>query len=506
MGQQLVTNRKKTTGQKLILNTSSSLVFEAVTIICGLILPRLIIGVYGSEVNGLVNSIAQFLHVVSFLDLGVGAVVQSALYKPLATHDENAVSQIVVSAKGFFNKIAVLLLAYVAVLIVTYPFITKQEFGWAYSAALVAAMSISYFAQYYFGVVDRLLLTANQEGYVQYTAQIVTLVLNTLACVVAIKLGASIQLVKLITSLIFLLRPIYLRWYVNRHYRINRKIELNGEPIRQKWNGVMQHLSYVVLTSTDNIVLTLFSTLTNVSIYSVYHMVIYGIKQLFISMTNGIKAIIGELWAKNELEKLTSIFATTEWAIHSAVVIVFCCTWKLILPFVALYTSHVTDAEYIQPLFATVIILAHAIHCMRIPYNMLILATGAYKEAQNMHIITALINVVVSVAVVNMYGLVGVAVGTLVAMIYQTCWMILFDSKNNIRWPLRRVGKQLIFDLFAIALIVFATAWIRTDVSDYFDWIILGFETAIISTAVVTVLSFLFYRKQLSELKMILKK
>lgn len=70
--------------KKLILNSVTSLLTQLMTIICGLIIPRLIISAYGSQVNGLVSSITQFLSVISLLDLGVGAVVQTALYRPLA--------------------------------------------------------------------------------------------------------------------------------------------------------------------------------------------------------------------------------------------------------------------------------------------------------------------------------------------------------------------------------------------------------------------------------------
>lgn len=72
-----------------------------------------------------------------------------------------------------------------------------------YTALLIAAICISSFAQYYFGIVNSLLLNADQRGYIQYVAQIITLILNTFACYIIIKLGASIQIVKLTTSLIF---------------------------------------------------------------------------------------------------------------------------------------------------------------------------------------------------------------------------------------------------------------------------------------------------------------
>ena len=54
-----------------------------------IILPRLILVAFGSDVNGLVNSIDPFLRIISLLDLGVGAVVQSSLYKPIAENDEH---------------------------------------------------------------------------------------------------------------------------------------------------------------------------------------------------------------------------------------------------------------------------------------------------------------------------------------------------------------------------------------------------------------------------------
>lgn len=497
---------RKTTRQKFLLNTSSSFLCEIVTIICGLILPRLIIVTYGSEVNGLVNSIAQFLHIVSFLDLGVGSVVQYALYKPLAEKDDHEISRIVASAQRFFRWIATALLIYVIVLFALYPFIAHQNFGWLYSALLVLSMSISYFAQYYFGAVDRLFLLANQEGYIQYFAQITMLILNTIACIIIIKLGASIQIVKLVTSLIFCLRPLLIRTYINKHYHIDRKIKVIGEPIKQKWNGVAQHISYVVLTSTDNIVLTVFSTLSNVSIYSVYHLVIAGIKQLFVSITSGIRAVIGELWAKKDIEKLKEVFGMAEFAIHAATVFVFVCAWKLMLPFVSVYTAKVTDAQYIQPLFAAILVAAHAVHCLRIPYNMLILATGAYKESQGMHIITAAINLITSIIMVVFWGLVGVAIGTLLAMLYQTTWMVIYDSKNNIHWPIKTVLKQIGFDVVCSACIIAVTWFIQINVSNFLEWILYAALIAVIAGTIVVIMSLFFYKKQFIAVLHLVKK
>ena len=229
--------------KKLILNTTTSLLLQIITVICGFIIPRLVLQEYGSDVNGLVNSITQFLAVIGFLELGVGAVVQSSLYKPLAESNTRKVSEIIVSAQSFFRKLAYILFVYVIILIIFYPFLAAKNFSWFYTAMLIGAMSISSFAQYYFGIVDRLLLNADQRGYIQYTSQIITLILNTVACISLIKNGASIQLMKLVTSLLFLARPLAIRLYINKRYNIDRHVKLTIEPIEQKWNGIAQQIA-----------------------------------------------------------------------------------------------------------------------------------------------------------------------------------------------------------------------------------------------------------------------
>ena len=486
--------------KRLAQNTIASLIFQVTSIICGFVLPQLILRNFGSDVNGLVNSISQFLSVITFLELGLGAVVQSALYKPLAERDYTAISKIVVSAGKFFKRLAYILLVYVIFLMLFYPQVVRQDFGWFYTAALIGAISISSFAQYYFGIVDRLLLTADQRGYIQYNAQTITLILNTVACAVLISLHGTIHMVKLATSMIYLLRPVALRIYVNKHYSLNRKISYVWEPIRQKWNGVAQHISAVILDSTDLIVLTLFATLADVSIYSVYHTVVYGVKQLFISMTNGIQALIGELWAKQELEELQNVFGWVEWSIHTGAIFVFGCTAMLVLPFIQIYTLNVHDANYIQPLFAVLITMAHASHCLRLPYSMAILAGGHYRQTQSSYIIAAGLNIVISIALVNMWGLIGVALGTLISMAYQTVWMAVYNSKHLIKWPLKKFGKQILVDGITILIGSIGTKWFILSSTTYFSWVILAFKTALVWIIIILMVNVVFYREKMKIL------
>lgn len=494
--------------RKLLLakNTAASLIAQITTLICGFILPRLFLQHYGSEVNGLVNSISQFLSVIAFLELGVGAVVQSSLYKPLAEKDNQQISKVMVSANKFFQRLACILLVYVISLMIIYPFIANQNFGFIYTATLIAAISISSFAQYYFGIVNSLLLNADQRGYIQYNAQTVTIILNTIVCAIMISMDGTIQIVKLVTSLIYLARPIILQIYVNNHYTINWKIKYTQEPIKQKWNGVAQHVASVVLDGTDTIVLTVFSTLSNVSIYSVYFLVVKGVKTLFLSVTNGIQALIGELCAKQELDQLKSFFGWIEWLIHTGTTYVFSCTAALIVPFIQVYTLGIRDANYIQPTFAILLTLANAMHCLRLPYNIMVLAAGHYKQTQRNYIVAAILNIAVSVLTVKIWGLIGVTIGTLVAMTYQTIWLAIYDSRHFIYWPLKKVIRQFLVDIISSFLIIsFGSHIVLKDIT-YFNWFFMAIKVAIVALFVAFCLNSLFYRSKMHRLMLKFRK
>lgn len=492
--------------RKLILNTTMSLLLQITTVICGFILPRLILEYYGSEVNGLIQSIAQFLYIVTFLEMGVGQVIQSSLYKPLSTGDLSIISKILKSGSKYFRTIASILVVYIFALAAGSSYVFGGTNNWTYTATLTLVIGLNSFAQYYFGLGDKILLNADQRGYIQYTIQIISNVLNIFLVSFLIRSGFSIQIVKLVTAVIFLMSPIAIRLYVNKHYKIDRRISYAEEPIKQKWNGVAQHVATVALEGTDIIVLTLFSTLSNVSIYSVYYMIVSGIKQLYTAATNGIQSMVGTLWAQNDKRSFESVFQCIETVLHFVVVYLFTCVVILIVPFIKVYTFGIEDCDYIYPAFALILTIAYAIRCLRTPYNIVILAGGHYKQTQTCHIVSALLNIVISVIAVSFFGLIGIAIGTLIAYVYQTIWMMHYISKNLLCWPIRKVLKQLIVDLALALSIYFSSTWIELGAISYLSWISMAIFVAVIGLVITVVLSLMFYFPVCRNLLRMIKK
>ena len=482
--------------KRLAWNTLSGLILQGTTLICGFILPRAILNRFGSEVNGLSNSIAQFLQMIAFLELGVGSVIQSALYKPLAERNEDRISEVIASGSKFYRKLGGMLVAYVAGLIIFFPLFVDRKYGFVYDATLILAMSISHFTRYYFGLVDSLLLKADQKAYIINAINTVTLIMNTACCYCLLQLGGSIQMVKFTTAGIFLMRPLLVRCYIRRNYRIDRKRKYEKDPITQKWNGIAQHVAAIVLDGTDVVVLSVFSDMYAVSVYSVYLIVVSGIKSLILSCYHGISPLFGELWAKGKKAELNRYFEFAEWFIHTVVLFAWCCTYKLIVPFVLVYTKNLTDVNYNVPVFAALICIAYALYCLRLPFNSMILAAGHYKNTQSIYIVGAVMNLVLSILAVRRWGLIGVAVGTIAAMLYQVIHMGYYVLKHLKVHSVKRTAKQYLFDIAAIILIMFATSFISATEASWIGWIILAVKHASVIAVCIAVMNFLFYRKE----------
>lgn len=491
--------------RKLHLTSGFALFLQVFTIVYGFILPRLFLEYFGSAVNGLVSSITQFLTFIALAECGVGAVVQSALYKPLAQKNTTELSRIIVAAEHFFRNIAKLLVVYTGVLVVVFPIIINGQFDFIYTASLIFIIAISSFAQYYFGITYRLLLNSNQFGFVPIIVQIIALSLNLVACICLMKWGASIHIVKLTSSIVFLLQPLTISFIARRWHKIDRNVALDKSAIPQKWNGLAQHISAVVLQSSGIVVLTIFSSLENVSVYAIYNLAVHGVRNLTMSLTNGMQAFLGNLFAKGDLRAFRDNFESFEWKLHFVVTIVFSVTAILIVPFVRVYTHGITDANYIVPTFGVLFTAAWGMYCIRLPYNIVVLAVGHYKQTQWSAIIEAVLNLVTAIVLVLKFGLVGVAFGTLVAMIYRTCYLAWYISRNVISRSLWPFVKHLCVDAIAVAAFLGLTTNVlgpitEISASSYLDWMIVAVKVLILGITTVGLINAIFYGRRITSL------
>jgi len=486
--------------RKVFFNVLSALLVQIVTVVCGFVVPRLQIGYFGSEVHGMVSSITQFLGYIELVEAGVGGVTRAALYGPLANRDNAKISGILKATERFFRTIAFSFCGY-TLLVATGFSLSESSFSFPFMFSLVLIIAANTFIQYFFGITNAILLNADQKAYIHSTLRIMTNVLHLAVVYLLIHMGCPLHAVKFFSALVFMIVPFYLYVYVKRKYHIDHRCPPDHEAIKQRWNGLGQHIAFFLHTHTDVVVLTLFTNFVEVSVYSVHYLVASGIERIALIFSNGFEAAFGEMLARNETDALHKSFRIYELISSSVVVILFTTAGLLINPFIQLYTKGITDANYHRELFAYILLLSEAVYCIRQPFHAVIVAAGHFKQTQNFAFLEAATNIVLSVLLVMRYGIVGVAAGTLAAMALRTVLCAIY-LKGEILY--RNVSffavRQIISAANAAAIIVVVKMIFPSFTMDsYLSFCGYGVMFIGIATYITFLFTFVFYRRDMKD-------
>jgi len=494
--------------KRAVYNTLVSLLLQIVVTVTGLILPPLIIGTFGSETNGLINSISQFLKYIALLEGGVGPVIKAALYKPLAEKNDYQLKSVLNTAEAFFKKLSAFFAVYVIFLIVIFPLLNETSFDWIFIAALILVSATNTFAQYFFGITYFILLQANQKLYIANCIQIITIIINTLLTIILIYLGSNILTITLVSSLVFIARPILLSWYVKKHYRI-KEIHTEEEiELKQKWDALAQHLANIVRTSSGVLVLTVFTSLKEVSVFAVYNMVAMAVRNIVLTFSAGMGAVFGSMIAKGETRLLDRSFKIYEFVTNTVSIIFFTTAGMLIIPFMQIYTRYFDDADYIRPMFAYFLIISFAVYCTRTLYSSIVTAAGKFKATNKGAFIEAAIGLGLSIILVNIFGMTGVAFALVVAIIYRKTDLAFFASRNILKRSFALYLKRMVISIFNVVLIVIVVNFILPTINpdNFFIWAIYGVAIFMLSSVITVLIGFVFYKVELKEMVLKLKR
>lgn len=486
------------------LNILFAIILQLVTFVRGLILPRIIIPAYGSDINGLVSSITQFLTYISLLEAGVGTIFRSSLYKPLADGDIDKVSGVINEQKRFYRKIGLVFVFYVIALCFIYPLIAKTKISTEYIVSFILILSISTFAEYFISLPYVSLLSADQKVRISYIVSIVYTIVNILVALFWVWLKADIRLIYLSMCVIGLLRPLFYWLYVKKHYNLSKTAAPDASALKQRWNGMVHHVSYYVHTNTDSAILTIFVGTAMVSVYNVYGAIIFGMERLITSVSAGTAAGIGNVLVSGDKKTIDRTVDLFEFVQSAATTVLFTITALMIMPFIKLYTANMTDVNYIHPEFGYVLVCAEAIYCFRCIYSTISTNANKFKETQLGAILECVVNLILSLILTLAcgMGLLGIAIGTLAGMFVRYLAEVLFLSKNVINRSVLKAFKSLLVNacIAAVSILICHFALNYDTINSLSNWIIFAIISSFVVIAVAIPVYLIFKNSEMKTI------
>ncbi len=477
--------------KQALKNVIFSLLLQVVTAVSGLLLPRFFIELYGSAVNGLVTSISQFITYMTLVEAGIGAAGAVALYRPLADKDDLSVSRIVTAAKKFYIRSGMIFVALVAGLVLLYPYAVTEEINDSgFVRWMIVVLSVSGVVDYFFLGKYRVLLTADQRGYVISAAQILGVVVTLVVSIVLMEMNASALAVKSVTAVVYILRSLIVWAYAKKHYKnISFRAEPDYKSFGQRWAALLHQVVALIVNNLAVVLLTLCLTgdaLAQVSVYGVYSMVAVSLQSLMQSITSSLGSGFGEVISKDEKDVLRASFSNFEFLFFVLIFIAYSCMAVLFHPFVSLYSMSFTDGVvYLRWELVVLFTAVGLVQCLRQPANTLILAAGHYKQTQWRAILEAAINLVVSLILVRPLGVAGVVIGMLVSYLYRTTDVILYSAKRFVPGTLKKTLKRIAVNVVAAAVLITGGVLLIPQVmTGWMTWLLCALAFGVVSCVV----------------------
>lgn len=414
-------------------NTFWNLIYQITAVIAGFLVPRAIIGVYGSEVNGLVTSLTQFIGYFALVEAGVSGAATFALYKPISRHDWTGINIVASASRAFYQKSGAVFLLLLIVLSVAYPMlVTAGSLAPWEITALAFLLGAKVVVDFFSLSKYRVFLTADQKNWLIQLASTVYTLLNTFIIILLSCFHAPILIVYTLALLAVFARSFILALYTRRHYpQLDCKIDFGDYELPQRWDALFLQILGAVQSGAPVILATvLCGSMSEVSVLAVYLLVSNGLQMIPNIMGTGLQAMFGRQIAEGDLVALRSSYKPYRALVYAVSAVACGCAFSLILPFVDLYTEGFHDANYHNALLGFLIVLNVLLFHGKSSQGLLVIAAGMYKETRWQTCLQAALIVVLGVPLTVGYGVVGTIAASCISNLYRVFDLLLFEPRN----------------------------------------------------------------------------
>ncbi len=436
---------------KLVRNILTGFVGQFIIIILGLIIPRLFIDSYGSDVNGLISTIAQIFTYMALLEAGIGAASQNALYKPLREDNKTEISEIISVTKEYFKKFTFLYGFGVILLALGLPFLLKTNVDSMVIFLIVLLEGMSGVISFYFVETTVILLNVDGKSYVNNTINLANKIIGYIVKIVMAILGINIVILQLAYFL---------------------------------------EVCWTIFSSTDMIVLSMFVSTQLSSVYAIYNMIFTNITLLVNAVYMSIVYVLGYTYHES-IEKYSRIHDSFNSIFIGLMTVLMSVCYVLTIPFVELYTHGVADINYLYTSLPIMFCLIQLISWSRYVSGNLTGIAGYAKQTSYVSLIEALTNLILSIVFVKKLGIVGVTLATVIALPVKVVWCTYVADKKVMH---RSYGKSVSiiginFLFFIGVILVFKTH--QPIINSYGQFFIWGVLSTVVFSIIVMGLNFL---------------
>lgn len=419
--------KQRSRTENSIINSAMSIVTQVLTVVLNFAVKTVFIKMLNDEYLGVNGLFTNIITMLSLADLGIGIAIPYSLYKPLANKDEHKINVLMNFYKKVYTIIGIAVLLIGLSLTPFLGLIIKDIPKNVPHLSLIYILFVIHSASSYFFVYKKFLIDSDQKGYI--TSRII-FTFSTLLSIIQIILLVTTKnyILFLLSSIILvIIQNIYISSKANKLYpfiknKTDEKLEKEDmEGIKKNVSSLFIYkVGTVIMNGTDNIIISKFIGLIIVGFYSNYVLIINSITTVLNQIFNAITSSIGNLVVTTNKKRSKEVYDNLNFANFWLYALFGVCIIVLINPFINVWIGK----KYVMG-FSIVFLLVLNFYVlgMQSVTNSFRNAYGLFWIAKYRPIIMVIINIVISVVLVQLIGIEGVLIGTLISRLVTTAWL-----------------------------------------------------------------------------------
>ncbi len=386
--------------------------------------------VLSKEYLGITGLFSNITVVFSLADLGIGSVIIYYLYEPIKNNDENRVAELMNFYKKFYNVVAISLF-FIGIIIMPFlNFLIKDmsEVPKDVNIYFVYVLFVFQNVLSYIFVYKQSLLEADQRGYVKAIADSIANIAQYSLMIIVLLITKEYIATLIINIIMTVASNCILSQYTYRKYKdvFDKKDKLDRHNIKKIVNAskaLMCHrIGYVILTATDNLVLSKYVGIIAVGIYSNYLMITTMLNNIVNALLGNITSSIGNYSINADNNEKHILYNNLQFINMWINSLCTGCVCVLINPFI--YSIWQDTSLLLSKKVIVLITISLNITLSNIINSSFINSNGLFVKDKARTIIESVLNLIISIILAKKIGISGVILGTIISNLLTSWWRV----------------------------------------------------------------------------------
>ena len=412
------------TSFKTFKNSIISVIGQILTLFLQFVNRRVFVMFLNIEYLGYQSVFGNVFSILSVAELGIGGIISFHLYREIVTDNKQEIGKLMYLYKWVYRIIAAVVAVLGVVACAFVPYIVRdanRDIGYLYIvyflqlASTVAGYFLSYRRTIY-AAYQKEYKTIEIDLFTYIAVQILQLSLLTIfrnyLLYLVIQLSTSV-----IANFIILYKTNQDYPYLKEKYTVTMEDVRKRNMIPDVRNFLVHKIAYAAYSGTDNIVISAICGIRDVALYGNYYTLQKGVLNVFFyRLLNPIQATIGNIVYsdrnKDELWKQFEMFDVFSFFFANYICLGFITFFQPVIQVWLGSTAYLLSDSFVISYSLTIYL--GAVWEIVYKYRSVF---GDYRQDRNCMMVSAVLNVTISVVLAYKLGVVGVQIGTFFAFL-----------------------------------------------------------------------------------------